>query len=159
MNIFTGDFLIQFFPYSPSRGHNSYLIFQMKANMQISRLYAVKRFLINVNFILLYPTQRVAEGIIFYPSFRLSVSQSVRQSCFSCQRNSSEATQQNFVKLCSYEEQCVDVHIYRKFWLNFFLGVMPLFELRKMTKIKDTTQNRWSAQRHQNRSTEFHETL
>ena len=73
MNIFNGDFLIQFFPYSPSRGHNSYLIFQMKAN--ISRLYAVKRFLINVNFILLYPTQRVAEGVIFLT--RPSVCQSV----------------------------------------------------------------------------------
>ena len=36
-------------------------------------------------------------------------------------------------------------------------GSDALFEL--LTKIKDTTQNRWSAQRHQNRSTEFHETL
>ena len=77
--------------------------------MQISRLYAVKRFLINVNFIFLYVTQRVAEVIIFLtrPSVCQSVSQSVRQSCFSCQRNSSEATKQNFVKLCSYEEHNV----------------------------------------------------
>ena len=36
-------------------------------------------------------------------SVSLSVSQSVRQSYFSCQRNSSETAQQNFVKLCSYE--------------------------------------------------------
>ena len=79
--------------------------------MQISRLYAVKRFLINVNFILLYPTQRVAEGIMFLtrPSVCQSVSQSVSPPVlfFFCQRNSSEATQQNFVKLCSYEEHIV----------------------------------------------------
>ena len=31
------------------------------------------------------------------------ISQSVHQSSFSCQRNSSETAQQNFVKLCSYE--------------------------------------------------------
>ena len=40
---------------------------------------------------------------VFDPSVSLSVSQSVCQSCFSCQRNSSETAQQNFVKLCSYE--------------------------------------------------------
>ena len=28
---------------------------------------------------------------------------SVRPSCLSCQRNSSETAQQNFMKLCSYE--------------------------------------------------------
>ena len=59
----------------------------------------------SVNFytpiISLYLTQRVAEGIMFLT--RPSVSQSVRQSCFSCQRNSSETAQQNFVKLSSYE--------------------------------------------------------
>ena len=47
------------------------------------------------------------------------------------------------------------MHIHRKFWFIFFLGVMPLFELRKLTKIKDTTQNSLSAQLHWNRSTEF----
>ena len=36
------------------------------------------------------------------PSDSQSVSQSVRQSCFSCQRNS-ETAQQNFMKLYSYE--------------------------------------------------------
>ena len=41
----------------------------------------------------------------------------------------------------------------------FFLGVMPLLKLRKLTKIKDTTQNSSSAQLHWNRSTEFLETL
>ena len=50
---------------------------------------------------LLYLTQLVAEGIMFLT--RPSVRQSVRQSCFSCQRYSSETAQQNFVKLCSYE--------------------------------------------------------
>ena len=52
----------------------------------------------------LYPKQRVAEGIMFLT--RLSVSQSVSQSVspvFSCQRNSSETAQQNFLKLCSNE--------------------------------------------------------
>ena len=53
----------------------------------------------------LYPTQQVAESTMFFtrPSVSQSVSQSYRQSCFSCQRNSSETTQQNFLKLCSYE--------------------------------------------------------
>ena len=32
-----------------------------------------------------------------------SVSLSVRQSCFSYQRNSSETAQPNFLKLCTYE--------------------------------------------------------
>ena len=36
-------------------------------------------------------------------SVGLSVSHSFSQSCFSCQRQSSETAQQNFVKLCSYE--------------------------------------------------------
>ena len=40
---------------------------------------------------------------VFDPSVSQSVSQSVRQSCFSCWPNSSETAQQNFVKLCSYE--------------------------------------------------------
>ena len=34
---------------------------------------------------------------------RPSGSQSVRQPCVSCQRNSCKTAQQNFVKLCSYE--------------------------------------------------------
>ena len=45
----------------------------------------------------LYPTQQVAEGIMFLTR------PSVSQSCFSCQHNSSETAEQNFVKLCSYE--------------------------------------------------------
>ena len=40
-------------------------------------------------------TQRVAKDI--------SVRQSVSQSCISCQRNSSETAQKNFVKLCIHE--------------------------------------------------------
>ena len=46
------------------------------------------------------------------PSFSQSVSQSVRQSCFSCQRNSSETAQQNFVKLCSDEGHNVQICIF-----------------------------------------------
>ena len=42
-----------------------------------------------------------------YNVFDPSVRQSVCQSCFSCQRNSSETAQQNFVKLCSYEKHNV----------------------------------------------------
>ena len=38
-----------------------------------------------------------------YYVFDPSISQSVSQSCFSCQHNSSETAQQNIVKLCSYE--------------------------------------------------------
>ena len=45
----------------------------------------------------LYPTQRVAEGIMFLTR------PSVRQSCFSCQRNSSETAQENFLKRCNYK--------------------------------------------------------
>ena len=47
--------------------------------------------------------QRVAEaeGMMFLT--RLSVSQSLHQSCFFCKRNSSETAQQNFMKLCNYE--------------------------------------------------------
>ena len=52
----------------------------------------------------LYPTQRVADGIMFLT--RPSVSESVRQSCLSWQSNSDDETvQQNLVKLCSYEGQ------------------------------------------------------
>ena len=57
---------------------------------------------------LIYPTQLVAEGIMFLtrPS-----SLSVSLSCFSCQRNSSETAQQNFIKICSYKEH----NVHRKF--------------------------------------------
>ena len=41
------------------------------------------------------------------PSVSLSVSHSVRQSCFSSQRNSSETAQQDFVKLGTYEGHTV----------------------------------------------------
>ena len=63
--------------------------------------------------IFLYPTQRVAEGISFLP-----VRQSVIPSAmFSCQRNFSETSQQNFVKLCRCKARTynVDLHIHRKF--------------------------------------------
>ena len=46
--------------------------------------------------------------------------------------NSSETTQQNFVKLCIYK------HIWRKFWFFIFLAVtgMPLLNLEILQKIK-----------------------
>ena len=71
-----------------------------------------------------------------------------------CQRNSFEAAQQNFVKLCSYEG-----HWCKCAYPQEILGVMPLFELRNLTKIKDTTQISSLAQLLYNRSTEFRETL
>ena len=40
---------------------------------------------------------------VFDPSVSQSVSQSVHQPCFSCQHNSFESAQQNFVKFYSYE--------------------------------------------------------
>ena len=59
-----------------------------------------------------------------------SVSQSVHQSCFSCQRNSSETAQQNFMKLCSYEGHNAKMHIYTgNFDSIFFLGVRPFLNL------------------------------
>ena len=60
---------------------------------------------------------------------------------FFCQRNCSETAQQNFVKLCSNEGHNVQMCIYTgNFDLIFFLGAMPLFELRNLTKMKDTTE-------------------
>ena len=49
---------------------------------------------------------------------------------FKC--NSSETTQQNFMKLCIY------MHIWRKFWFFIFLAVtgMPLLNLKILQKIK-----------------------
>ena len=48
---------------------------------------------------------------VFDPSVSQSVCQSVRQSCFTCQRNSSETAQQNFLKLCINEGHSVYMHI------------------------------------------------
>ena len=67
---------------------------------------------------------------VFDPSVSQSVSQSVRQSCFSCQPNSSETAQQNFVKLCSYEGHNVQMRISTgNFDSIFFLGVTPFLNL------------------------------
>ena len=48
--------------------------------------YYVCLLILNTNVVYLYPTQRVAEGIMFLtrPTVSQSVIQSVRQSCFSC---------------------------------------------------------------------------
>ena len=41
--------------------------------------------------------------MLFNPWGSLSDRQSLRQSCFPFQHNSSETVQQNFMKLCSYD--------------------------------------------------------
>ena len=70
-----------------------------------------------------------------------SVSQSIRQSCFSCQRNSSETAQQNFVKLCSYEGHNVQMRISTGNFDSFFFSrSYALFELRNLAKMNDTTE-------------------
>ena len=56
------------------------------------------------------------------------------------QRKSSETAQQNFLKLCSNEGHNVKMCISTgHFDSIFFLGAMPLFELRNL-KMKDTTE-------------------
>ena len=61
-----------------------------------------------------------------YNAFDQSVSQSVRQSCFSCQRNSSETARQNFLKLCSYEGHYVQMRISTgNFDSTFFSELRP----------------------------------
>ena len=68
---------------------------------------------------------------------RPSVSQSVRQSCFSCQRNSSETAQQNFMKLCRDEGHNVQICIFtRNFDSIFFSRSYAFFELRNLSKMK-----------------------
>ena len=56
------------------------------------------------------------------------VSQSVSQSCFSCQCNSFETAQQNFLKLCSNEQHTVKIRISTRI-LIFFLRDMPFLNL------------------------------
>ena len=59
------------------------------------------------------------------------------QSCFSCQRNSSETAQHNFVKLCSYEGHNVQMRISTgNFDSIFFLGVMLFLNLEIWPKLK-----------------------
>ena len=82
--------------------------------------------------ILLYPTQRVAEGIMVF-----FTRPSVSQSCFSCQRNSSETAQQNFIKLCCNEGHNVWIRISTgNFDSIFFLRVTPFFSLEIWQKWK-----------------------
>ena len=60
------------------------------------------------------------------PSVSQSVSQLVRQSCFS-----SKTAQQNFVKLCSYEGHNVWIRISTGYFDSiFFLRVTPFFSLK-----------------------------
>ena len=62
-----------------------------------------------------------------YNVFDPSVSQSVRQSCFSCQRNSSETAQQNFMKLCSYEGHIEEMRISIGNFDSFFFSELRPF--------------------------------
>ena len=78
------------------------------------------------------------KGIMFLT--RPSISQSVRQSCYSCQRNSSETAQQNFVKLCSVKDILCRCTYPQEILIQFFSQSYPLFELRNLAKMKDTTK-------------------
>ena len=86
------------------------------------------------------------------PFFELRYSAKMKDTCTTetvCQRNSSETAQKNFLKLCSNKGYNVQMCISTgKPDSIFFLGVMPLFELRNLAKIKDTTQNSLSVQLH-----------
>ena len=116
-----------------------------------------------------------------YNVFDLSVSQSVRQSCFSCWGNSSEfwkfgqneiyySTQ--FVSATPLKQlnriswhfvvmkdiMCTCAHP-QEILIPFFSRSYALFELRNLAKMKDTSQHSLLAQLLWNRSTEFRETL
>ena len=71
---------------------------------------------------------------------RPSVHQLVSQSCFSCQRNSSETAQQNFVNLCSYKGHNMQIRIFTGNFDSIFFRNFAVFELRKLTKMKDTSE-------------------
>ena len=77
----------------------------------------------------------------FFRSFALFERRNLSKMKDTTQRNSSEAAQQNFVKLCSYEGHNVrvDAHIHRKFWFIFFSELHP-FLTYKFDQNKDTTQ-------------------
>ena len=67
---------------------------------------------------LLYPTQRVAEGVMFSdPSASQLVSPSV-------------------LFFLSVQFLCVNVHIHRKFWFSFFLGVTAFLNFEILPKWK-----------------------
>ena len=71
-----------------------------KGNIYLFRLYQLTnmhRLLLNTGTVYLHVFIPQAMSCGGYNVF----DQSVSPSCFSCQRNSSETTQQNFVKLCS----------------------------------------------------------
>ena len=57
-----------------------------------------------------------------------------------CQHNFSETTQQNFLKLCSDEGHKVQICISTGNFDSIFPLNYPLFELRNLTKMKDTTE-------------------
>ena len=60
------------------------------------------------------------------PSVSQTVSQSVHQSCFSCQRNSSETAQQNFLKLVvTKDKKCRCAYPQEILIQFFFLELRP----------------------------------
>ena len=71
-----------------------------------------------------------AEYNVFDPSVSQSVSPSVLffLSAFLWNRST------------KFSETCVDAYIHKKFWFSFFLGILPLFELRNLAKMKDTIE-------------------
>ena len=74
-----------------------------------------------------------------YNVFDPSVSQSI-SPVVSCQHNSSEAAQQNFVKLCSYEGHNVQMCISTWNFDSIFFSELNPFLLRNLAKMKDTTE-------------------
>ena len=112
-----------------------------------------------INHPLLYPTQRVAEGIMFfiplamscggYNVFDPSVSQSVSQSVSPVFLVSAtplkllDRISLNFVVIkdmmcrCAYPQEIL---------IPFFSRIYALFELRNLAKMKDTTQHNLLAQ-------------
>ena len=74
-----------------------------------------------------------------------------------CQRNSSVTAQQNFGNTVVVKD--IPCRCAQEILIQFFFSDLRPFELRKLAKMKDTTQNSLSALLLSNRSTEFHETL
>ena len=91
----------------------------------------------------LYPTQRVADGILFLT--RLSVSQSVRHSRFF--RNATplkplNRISWNYVVMKDIPCRCAYL---QEILIHFYSRSNALFELRLLAKMKDTTLNSLSA--------------
>ena len=86
--------------------------------------------------LIIRPTQGVGEGIMFL--IRPSVSQSVSPVFLvsSTPLKPFNRISWNFVVVKDNFCNHVNVHIHRKFWFNFFLGVTPFLNLKIWTKWK-----------------------